>query len=146
MSLLFYSHFGDRSITSSGLPLMCFAFLQGNQAWEDEVLLKPNKERDLGKDPFTGWVVYCAGNHSRRKTIPPSVPQLIGAPQSPKRGSGAFLAASVPLGSAHCPLPDCPLPSTVALSGWLPYPCGEMAFLAVSSAPWGLWHVPSSHC
>lgn len=43
---------------------MCFAFLQGNQAWEDEVLLKPNKERDLGKDPFTGWVVYCTGNHT----------------------------------------------------------------------------------
>ena len=82
MSLLFYSHFSDRTITSSGLPLMCFAFLQGNQAWEEEVLLKPNKERDLGKDPFTGWVVYCIGNHSTapvciEKDHPPSVPQLI---------------------------------------------------------------------
>lgn len=114
MSLLFYSHFGDRSITSSGLPLMCFAFLQGNQAWEEEVLLQPTKERDLGKDPFTGWVVYCTGNH---RTAPvcmekdhpphqcPSSSESLRALKEEGGGSEASLAALVLLGFAHCPLP-----------------------------------------
>jgi len=114
VSLLFYSHFGDRSITSSGLPLMCFAFLQDNQAWEEEVLLQPNKERDLGKDPFTGWVVYCTGNH---RTAPvcmekdhpphqcPSSSEPLIALKEEGGGSEAFLAALVLLGIAHCPLP-----------------------------------------
>ena len=90
---------------------MCFAFLQDNQAWEEEVLLQPNKERDLGKDPFTGWVVYCTGNHRTapvcmEKDHPPhQCPSSSEPLKEEGGGSEAFLAALVLLGIAHCPLP-----------------------------------------